>query len=115
MAGVARHVLLTVREGAVDCTNHRDHSARDLLRPFLIGGPVLDVTMVARSFIQQAQGLYEALHRGREVRSTKNLNVFATAASSRTCCRCATAASTRPSLAASRSATRALAASPSGC
>src|SRR2546425_13346359 len=86
MTGIAGHMLLAVWEGAVDCTQHRDHSAGDLLRLFFVRGPIFGVAVVARPFIQEAQRLYEALHSAREIRSTKNLNVLTAAPSSRTCC-----------------------------
>ena len=79
-------MLLAVREGAVDCPQHRDHSAGDLLRLLFVRGLIFGVAVVARPFIQEAQRLYEALHSAREIRSTKNLNVLTAAPSSRSCC-----------------------------
>jgi len=59
VAGVASHVLLSVRECAVDCAHHDDHSARGHLLGLLVGGPIVDVAVVARSPIQKAQPLHE--------------------------------------------------------
>lgn len=82
VAGVTRHVLLSVRKGAVDCARHRDHPAGDLLRPLLVGGSVLDVVVGARALVEQAQCLDEGLHCLGDRRSTKHLNVLAATATS---------------------------------
>src|SRR5262245_27588427 len=75
VAGITRHVLPSVREGAVDCTPHRDHPAGDLFRSLLVGGSVLDVAVGASALVQQAQCLHEGLHCLGDRRSTKHLNV----------------------------------------
>src|SRR5262245_66458933 len=75
VAGITRHVLLSVREGAVDCTHHRDHPAGDLFRSLLVGGSILDVAVGASALVQQAQCLHEGLHCLGDRRSTKYLNV----------------------------------------
>src|SRR5688572_1160121 len=75
VAGITRHVPLSVREGAVDCTHHRDHPAGDLFRSLLIGGSVLDVAVAASALVQQAQCLHEGLHCLGDRRITKHLNV----------------------------------------
>src|SRR5262245_61818320 len=81
VAGITRHVLPSVREGAVDCTHHRDHPAGDLFRSLLVGGSVLDVAVGASALVQQAQCLHEGLHCLGDRRSTKHLNVPAATSS----------------------------------
>src|SRR5262245_3963480 len=96
VAGITRHVLPSVREGAVDCTPHRDHPAGDLFRSLLVGGSVLDVAVGASALVQQAQCLHEGLHCLGDRRSTKHLNVPAA-----TSCPCCPSGSSRSSWASS--------------
>src|SRR5262245_39729975 len=84
VAGITRHVLLSVRKGAVDCTHHRDHPAGDLFRSLLVGGSVLGVAVGASALVQQAQCLHEGLHCLGDRSCTKHLNV--PAATSCPCC-----------------------------
>lgn len=85
MAGEASHVLFAIPEGAIDSTHHNDHSASSHLLDLCVRGAVFHVAKAAGSFIQEAQRLYERLHRGRQVGSLEYLDVFpATSASAPT-------------------------------
>ncbi len=53
MTGPTRHVRLAVLETRVKLTHHVDHHAGGHLLRFFVGRPVLDVTKVARTFIQK--------------------------------------------------------------